>query len=340
MRLFDLSHRAQLELEGNDRTRFLHNFCTNDIRRLKPAEGCEAFVPNIKGHVLAHVFVFCGESSLWIDAIAGAEEGLCAHLDRYIINDDVRVVARTDNWGELLVSGPRAAARIAQLVPQAEQLPRLGHLAVRLNDIPIILRRVDFLVTDGFLILVPRDKLGDVWLSLKNSGVRPAGALAFHVAQIEAGMPLYGTDVTADNLVHEVGRTKRCVSFNKGCYLGQEPIAQAGCDGAREPRVAGLTARSGARTATRGDCHGRKLRSGSRPGDLVRLAGCGAHSGGVGLCQPPRSHARHAGSGQYAGRCHTGRRLLAGGVTESVATHLSSPPFQTFGTRMSRAPLK
>ncbi len=238
--LFDLSHRAQLELDGNDRVRFLHNFCTNDVSKLKPAEGCEAFIPNIKGHVLAHVYVFCCQSSLWVDSIAGAEQGLRAHFERYIINDDVRIAARTDEWGELLVSGPQAAGRVARIIPEAAQLPPFGHLAARLNDASIVVRRVDYLLTDGFLVLVPRDKLGDVWLALISSGVKPAGAIAFHVARIEAGMPLFGADATEDNLVHEVGRTKRCVSFTKGCYLGQEPIARLDAMGHVNRELRGL----------------------------------------------------------------------------------------------------
>ncbi|MGH7199269.1 MAG: hypothetical protein ACREJB_01600, partial [Planctomycetaceae bacterium] len=42
--VFDLSGRTQMELTGDDRAKFLNNFCTNDIKRLAPGQGCEAFV--------------------------------------------------------------------------------------------------------------------------------------------------------------------------------------------------------------------------------------------------------------------------------------------------------
>src|SRR5262249_2121769 len=43
---------------------------------------------------------------------------------------------------------------------------------------------------------------------------------------VEAGTPLYGADVTENNLAPEVGRTAQAISYTKGCYLGQEPIVR------------------------------------------------------------------------------------------------------------------
>ena len=58
--LIDCTDRIHIVLRGADRADFLHNFCTNDIRALKPGEGCEAFVTNIQGKVLGHIFArFC-----------------------------------------------------------------------------------------------------------------------------------------------------------------------------------------------------------------------------------------------------------------------------------------
>src|SRR3954464_3366085 len=53
--LFDLSGRTELELTGRDRAKFLHNFCTNEVRSLTPGQGCEAFITTIQGKVLGHI---------------------------------------------------------------------------------------------------------------------------------------------------------------------------------------------------------------------------------------------------------------------------------------------
>jgi folate-binding protein YgfZ len=46
------------------------------------------------------------------------------------------------------------------------------------------------------------------------------------MARIEAGVPLFGRDITADNLPQEIGRDQVAISFTKGCYLGQETVAR------------------------------------------------------------------------------------------------------------------
>ena len=55
----DFGQRTQVELTGADRQTFLHNLCTNEVRRLTPGTGCEAFLCNAQGHILALVNIFC-----------------------------------------------------------------------------------------------------------------------------------------------------------------------------------------------------------------------------------------------------------------------------------------
>src|SRR5262249_28188768 len=74
-------------------------------------------------------------------------------------------------------------------------------------------------------VLAKADQIADSGLGTMRGVV--AGSIAdWEALRIEAGFPSYGVDITEDNLPQEVGRTSRCVSFNKGCYLGQEPIAR------------------------------------------------------------------------------------------------------------------
>src|SRR5579862_3034371 len=79
----DFSDRGLLELTGADRVKFLHSFCTNDIKRLAAGDGCEAFITNVKGRVLGHVWIDATDTSLWLDAVAGSAERLVPHLERY-----------------------------------------------------------------------------------------------------------------------------------------------------------------------------------------------------------------------------------------------------------------
>lgn len=226
--LFDLTTRTEIEMTGADRAKFLHNFCTNDIKSLQPGQGCEAFVTNVKGRVLGHILVFAGSESLTLESVPGAQEPLLLHLDRYVINEDVQLHDRTEERGELYVCGPQAGAIVSRYASTAAILPECGHVYVSgtNNTCELSVRRVDFTRLPGYLISARRALLGELWKDLKDAGARPAGMAALEPLRIEAGFPWYGRDITDDNLAQEVSRTAKAISFTKGCYLGQEPIAR------------------------------------------------------------------------------------------------------------------
>ena len=225
--LFDASDRAQLELTGRDRAKFLHNFCTNDVRGLAAGSGCEAFVANVQGKVLGQIFVFAGEQALWAESTPGSGPGLVAHFSKYQITEDVEFHDRTPGWGELLVCGPHAAQVLAEAGLSANGLGPLQHRAYAApGGAPVSVRRHLFPGENCYAVVAPRPSLGLLWDQLVKCGAHPAGVLAFEPLRIAARMPLFGRDITPDNLVQEAGRTAQAVSFSKGCYLGQEPIAR------------------------------------------------------------------------------------------------------------------
>jgi folate-binding protein YgfZ len=224
--MFDVSQRSQIEVTGADRVKFLHNFCTNDIKVLMPGQGCEAFCTNVKGRVVGHIFAFCDDASLWVETVEDAAATLLPHLDRYIITEDVQLHDRTALYGELFVSGPRAAERLAGAGIDVAALQIFEHFMAHLDGVPVVVRRVDWLLQPGYLLSVAREKLSIIWERLVSNSIRPAGSTAFDVLRIEAGFPQYGVDVGDDNLAQEVNRTPQAISFTKGCYLGQEPIAR------------------------------------------------------------------------------------------------------------------
>ena len=243
--LFDLNDRTQIEITGTDRATFLHNFCTNDIKRLRAGEGCEAFVTSVKGRVLAHIFVFAAPESLWIETVPGSGESLIAHLDRYLITEDVQLHDRTGAVGELFVSGPEAAGSLDRLGMDVGELAPFGHAPVTSLPHPLFVRRVDLLAQPGFLLSAPRVHLADLWSRLTAAGLRPAGHAAFEPLRIEAALPQYGVDITDDQLAQEVARIRQAISFTKGCYLGQEPIARIDALGHVNRELRGLECESG-----------------------------------------------------------------------------------------------
>src|SRR5580704_15430896 len=201
--LFDWSDHGLIELTGKDRLTFLHNFCTNDIKRLVVGHGCEAFVTNVKGRILGHIWIEASDAALRLDAGPGSPDRLCAHLERYIINEDVTVADMSTERGELLVMGPSAASSLARDLADVTDLKPLQHFEKQSADGPIRVSRRDVGSQPAYVIGAPRGDLGAIWRKLSQAGVRPAGSAAWSALRIEAGLPIYGVDLTDENLAQE-----------------------------------------------------------------------------------------------------------------------------------------
>lgn len=171
--------RTQVELTGRDRATFLNNFCTNDIRRLEPGQGCEAFITSVQGKVLGHVFVFCGPESLVIDTVPGQGSHLVAHLDRYLIREQVEIHDRTAERSEVLLAGSGA-----QSLPSRQGMPppaaeRLNHAEVTLAGEPVSVRRVDITGPGGLFISCSASAAGSIVQKLCEAGATLCGHVAF-----------------------------------------------------------------------------------------------------------------------------------------------------------------
>lgn len=236
--LVRLSGRTRIVLTGADRAKFLHGLCTNDIKRLKPGQGCEAFFCNVQGKILGHACIFASDEGLIIDASPG-QAGLLQHLDRYLIREDVQmrdVSAASSSW---LSWGPRAAD-VAAAVGAAWPTDCCGHAACAIADRPVLVHHVDWVAPAAMLIVAESNDAPSVESALLAAGATLATPDWLEWRRVESGTPLYGRDITIDNLPQELGRDERAISFNKGCYLGQEPIARIDALGHVNWRLVGL----------------------------------------------------------------------------------------------------
>jgi tRNA-modifying protein YgfZ len=234
--MFDVSDRVLIEVTGRDRVTFLHSFCTNDIKKLQPEEGCEAFVTNVKGRILGHVLVFATVSQdgpLWIHSDPGTAPALLEHFNRYVITEDVQFIDRTAEYEKVFACGKDAASRI-QVTPIAMEITGEEKMYSLTPSLDFV-QRVPFAIPCGYLAMLSIAAIDDkkfVWDCLESSGgvegggIIPGSREVLEVLRIEALWPRYGVDITEDHLAQEAGRTSQAISFTKGCYLGQEPIAR------------------------------------------------------------------------------------------------------------------
>jgi folate-binding protein YgfZ len=228
--VFDRSHHGKIEAVGNDALVFLHNLSTNNVKALTPGIGCEVFFCTSTAKIVAYGFVYRlaptgKQETLWIDVWPGLDEKTFRHLDRYIIGEDVTVADRTKSLAQLHICGPNAARVVS--IALGEEPGAWARCAFRVLSSGVTVRCTDPLGMQGYDLLCPAEQGGSLWQKLTSSGARPSGREAWEILRVEAGTPVYGQDMDENTFAPEVGRIQQAISYEKGCYLGQEPIVMA-----------------------------------------------------------------------------------------------------------------
>ncbi len=228
--IFPLQSASMLELTGDDRAKFLHNFCTADIKQLAADQGCEAFITNVKGRVLGHVFVYNLGDRLQLISLSPNGQALHDHLDRYVITEDVEIAHVTADYSILLVTGIDAVLQLNDSRLFSNTIPSepcgLQVYSSKTSEQSPSVYGFQVLSLPSFLVISKQPQAIESWQHLCDTGIFPAGERAFDLLRIEALLPLHGVDIDEGNLAQEVNRTPQAISFTKGCYLGQEPIAR------------------------------------------------------------------------------------------------------------------
>lgn len=226
VRLHDWS---TVRASGGDRASFLHNMCTNDVKRLTPGDGCEAFFTDVKGKIHSHGFLLASDNAIQIVAMPGTAERLMPQLDRYIIREDVTLAEESAELSWLLAFGKRATEIVVAALGDnavAGLDAAWSHRSVDAAGAVVTVVRCDLPWTGGFLLgcsPAALDAFEGQWTA---AGGTLGGEELWQAVRIESAWPLWGVDFDASNLPQEVCRDAQAISFRKGCYLGQETVAR------------------------------------------------------------------------------------------------------------------
>jgi folate-binding protein YgfZ len=251
--VIDLSFRSRICLLGADRARLLHGQVTNDVKKLRAGEGCYAAITTAKGKMETDLNILALADELLLDFEPGLTEKISARLEKFIVADDVQIVDAAPHYGLLSVQGPKAEA-VVRALGLFTELPSQSLASVKISDatlgeiylvnqprLDVCRSRGDETQTksqletphvvsynSGFDLFVPNNSLSAVMDKLiaaaKAVGGRACGWQAFETARIESGIPRFGADMDETNIPLECGIEGRAVTYNKGCYIGQEVI--------------------------------------------------------------------------------------------------------------------
>ena len=232
--LFELENRGRIRASGEDCKRLLHAMTTNHVEQLSPGQGCYAFFLNANGRILSDVNILAAPDSLLLDVEPTSRHFVLAHLDKFIIADDVTLADESDQWTTLAVEGPDAAellttAEIPLPAAELDSLPWAGRLVVKAS----------YTGQPGYWILVPPLDAPIVREALLLAGAAELTPTKADAIRIIQGKPRFGVDFGEAHLVQET-QLMHAVHFQKGCYLGQEIVERVRSRGQVHRRLVAL----------------------------------------------------------------------------------------------------
>lgn len=229
--------RALLEVHGERARETFGGLVTQHVEGLGEGRAAYAFMLTPKGRPVAEMRVVRlpereGEERLLLDLPAACLEGASEHFGRYLPPRLARVEEREDLF-RLSVIGPASDAVIAGALGEEALAAAPLHVAKARSPgggASLLAVRREEAVGPGHDLYLPAAEAAGTWEALVEaaSGERggPAGLEAREVLRVELGIPLYGREVTEEVLPQETGQSGRAVSFEKGCYTGQEVVAR------------------------------------------------------------------------------------------------------------------
>jgi folate-binding protein YgfZ len=258
----DLGWMRRVAVRGSDRFRWLSGMVTNTVNDLFPNTGAWNLVLNAQGHIQGDLTVwregeelspqrrspagggprtaaggddkllgtpFAGESGLGLEIAADQFDKLLAHLNKFIIMDDVELVPLGDEQvGEagsetaIGLSGPLADEVLERVGLPVISSPMSG-MSVEWNGLDLRILRVYGVLGKHYEFWLPAAGLQKLWSCLRTGGAMPVGSAALEALRIAEGIPAYGIDIVERDLPQETSQL-RAIHFAKGCYLGQEIV--------------------------------------------------------------------------------------------------------------------
>lgn len=196
MPVIDLGTRCLLEIHGPDAVRYLNGQVTQDVRLLaqEPTTALPACVTDAKGRLQGYVTLYQIKDSpltLWVEAPPNLRDILFARLSRYLIADDAEIEDRSDDY------------RLLHCIGEAPEPGDFSHARYGVPGYDRWMEAGAAIVPNEFL---SQQQVEDL--------------------RVENGVPLWGSELVEGILPPEAGLDRWAISYQKGCYIGQEVISR------------------------------------------------------------------------------------------------------------------
>lgn len=221
--------RGAVRVAGERAAEMLNGLLTNQVVGLAGV-GRHALLLTPKGRVLTDLRVFPRPDWVLLDVPLAGLRNLLGAFRKYLPPLYARFEDASDALCQVAIYGPLAADAAGAALGERPAEEHLGVRELQLDGAPVLVIRNRRLAGDGVEFIVAAEAAaavaGRLLSAVAAAGGRAAGVRALEVVRVESGVPRYGVDIDDSNLAQETGLEAEAISYDKGCYLGQEVVAR------------------------------------------------------------------------------------------------------------------
>ncbi|WAA10440.1 glycine cleavage system aminomethyltransferase GcvT [Fervidibacillus albus] len=229
--LFDVSHMGEIFVSGKDAEVFLQTMLTNDLSKLPTGKAQYSLMCNEQGGTVDDLLVYRLSSTTFLLVVNASNtykdfQWLVKHK-----KGDVRIEDQSANYGQLALQGP-LAERILQKITKQTDLTEISFFRFReeveIGEKKVLISRTGYTGEDGFEIYCRAEDTADLWelilSSGKEEGLLPCGLGARDTLRFEAGLPLYGQELTEQISPIEAGLSFAVKTNKESPFIGKDVL--------------------------------------------------------------------------------------------------------------------
>lgn len=230
--VFDVSHMGEVLVEGTDAQRFVNHIFTNDVTKIADGDILYGMMLYPNGGVVDDLLVYRrAENEYFLVINAGNIAKDLAWIQDAAKGYDVQINDLSDYYGELAVQGPAAEKTISDVLGiDASDLTFYTFKDIEKDDEKMIVSRTGYTGEDGFEVYASHEATRRFWQKLMDAGVQPCGLGCRDTLRFEAGLPLYGDELTAEITPVEAGLSMFC-KLDKDEFIGKDVVARQKAEG-------------------------------------------------------------------------------------------------------------
>ena len=249
--LWQRTDHTFVRITGPDAATWLHSQTTNDVEALASGQGHHNTVLDRQGRLQGHFTLHRWEDEFWMIIESSQADHVLKQLDDHLFIEDVQLEPTGDALEQLIIQGPESLAFLSSIMDTDEGIGSTNLPADPWGVHPVLLAGEELLAfrlsptgEDGYLFLGEQGQSATVLESLLAADTKFQPKIispeAREILRIEAGLPRFGMDMDTSNRLPETTLERTTVSYEKGCYIGQEVVARLKAYGTVKQALMGL----------------------------------------------------------------------------------------------------